>query len=114
MTREDMLEYRPSEQENMRLQQENVLLQQENVRLQQEVNDIKRQYAYMERQLSRASYRILTLRSQQQSSVSLGQVLTAISVLAAVCLLFYYGMGIIDFPEPSSIEYDNPVVERYR
>ena len=71
-------------QENLRLQQENVRLQQENVRLLQEVNDMKRENASLERRLTRSFYRIHSLRERQQSSASLGQVMTVIGGLVVV------------------------------
>ena len=101
-------------QENLRLQQENVRLQQENVRLLQEVNDMKRENASLERRLTRSFYRIHSLRERQQSSASLGQVMTVIGGLVVVFLLLYYGMGFIDYSAPSVIDNDGPVIERHR
>ena len=91
-------------QEDMKFQQEIVLLRQENIRLLREVNDMKRDYANLEHQLSKASYTIWVLRGRLNSSISFGQVITAIGVLVMVILLFYYGTGFVELSAPSVIE----------
>ena len=96
----------------MKLQQENIVLQRENVRLLREVNDIKRDYAYLERQLTRASYKIYNLRTQLHSTTSLGQVILVIGVLVTVFLLLFYGMEFVIFSMPSLVEDNVPVIER--
>ena len=102
------------EQENIKLQQENVHLKQENASLLQEVNNMKQEYVNLEHRLTRSFYKIHSLRERQQSSVSVGQVMTAIGGLVVAFLLLYYGMGFVEYSAPSSLDNDGPVVERLR
>lgn len=87
-------------------------LQQENNRLLQEVEDLKRAYDHLEHSLTKSYYQNHKLREQLQNRVSMGSVLTFLGVLVAAVLLFYYGIGSIDFSGPSVIDNYSPVVER--
>ena len=81
--------------------------------LEQENEKLREENAKLDRELTKALYKINRLRSRVQSGSSIGQVVIIICVLAAV-LLFIYGMGFIELPDASPIEYDRTDIERIR